>query len=363
MTLYSREGAKLAEVCQRDAWIWSCDCHGESDLLVMGSHHGAIELMRMNFDSVNALYRDRYAYRENLTEVIVHHLVTDKKVRIKCKDLIQNLSLYKNKLAVQLSDRVCVYESSAEDSVDMHFRLRREKIVIADRREESHKRGETRVTTNLMVVTAQHILFCSGSVLELYGFDGQRQRVWVLETAALCMKVDGGPDGREGVMLGLRSGSVVKVFVDNAFPVELTRRPKPVVQVDMNLYRTALSTVDESNTLTVTDLRTQDSLFTAQGILSACFNTEVEDLTCITGVDSSISVLVRCAHRSARRLGGHHCLRGRAQDDLAPGAAGAAHLRQRSGLPRTEDILSAPRRATGCGRSSRHQHATRPGQQ
>ena len=31
----------------------------------------------------------------------MHHLVTDKKVRIKCKDLVQNLSLYRNKLAVQ----------------------------------------------------------------------------------------------------------------------------------------------------------------------------------------------------------------------------------------------------------------------
>lgn len=59
----------------------------------------------MDVGSVFAVFRDRYAYRENLTEVIVHHLLTDKKVRIKCKDLIQNLSLYRNKLAVQLSDR------------------------------------------------------------------------------------------------------------------------------------------------------------------------------------------------------------------------------------------------------------------
>lgn len=291
VTLYSREGAKLTEVCQRDSWIWSCDCHGESDLLVMGNHYGSIDLMRMNFDSVNALYKDRYAYRENLTEVIVHHLVTDKKVRIKCKDLIQNLSLYKNKLAVQLSDRVCVYESSAEDSVDMHFRLRKEKIVIADLREEHRKKGETRVTTNLMSITSAHLLFCCGTVLELYGFDGQRQRVWVLESAAMCMKVDGGPDGREGVLLGLRSGVVIKVFIDNPFPIELSKRPKPVVYLGVNIYRTVLATVDEANMLTVTDLRTQDTLFSAPGVMAACFNTEVEDLICITGIDASISVL------------------------------------------------------------------------
>lgn len=81
---------------------------------------------------MHALYKDRYAFRENLTEVIIHHLQTDKKVRIKCKDMIHNLSLYKNKLAVQLFDRICIYESSAEDFLDIHFRLRRERVILAN---------------------------------------------------------------------------------------------------------------------------------------------------------------------------------------------------------------------------------------
>lgn len=300
VTLYSREGAKLSEVCLRDAWVWCCACHGESDLLALGTHTGAIELLKMKFDAVHALYRDRYAYRENLTEVIVSHLVTDKKVRIKCKDLIRNLALYKNKLAVQLSDRVCIYESSPEDTVDMHFRLRKEKIVISDRREEAvdpSKKAPTGGSTglnnksNLMAITSTHLLFCTGNVLELYTFDGQRQKVWVLGSAALCMRVDGGPDGKEGVLLGLSSGAVVKVFVDNPFPIELTQRPLSAAQVDINIYRTLLAVVDAANEMTVTDLRTQEVLFSAPNVVSACFNTEVEDLLCITGVDGSISVL------------------------------------------------------------------------
>jgi intraflagellar transport protein 122 len=295
VTLYGREGAKLSEVCLRDSWIWSCACHGEADLLALGTHSGSIELLKMNFQAVHALYRDRYAYRENLTEVIVHHLGTDKKVRIKCKDLIRNLALHKNKLAVQLSDRVCIYESSAEDTADMHFRLRKEKIVISDRREEAvDKRagaGGVGQKHNLLSITSQHLLFCSGSVLELYSFDGQRQKVWALEAEALCMRVDGGPEGKEGVLLGLASGAVVKVFVDNPFPLEMTRRPAAVVHADINIYRTILATVDANNTLTITDLRTQEALFTAPNVVSAFFNSEVEDLLCITGTDSAISVL------------------------------------------------------------------------
>lgn len=298
MTLYSREGAKLSELVLKDSWVWCCACHGESDLLALGTHSGSIDLLKMNFDAVHALYRDRYAYRENLTEVIVHHLVTDKKVRIKCKDLIRNLSLYKNKLAVQLSDRVCIYESSAEDAVDMHFRLRKEKIVISDRREEAVEvkklagaQGALNNSSNLMAITSAHLLFCTGNVLELYSFDGQRQKVWSLDSTANCMRVDGGPDGKEGVLLGLASGAVVKVFVDNPFPLEMTKRPVGVLQVDINIYRTILTVIDANNVLTITDLRTQESLFTAPNVVSACFNTEVEDLICITGQDGNISVL------------------------------------------------------------------------
>jgi hypothetical protein len=40
--------------------------------------------------------------------------------------LIKRISLYKNKLAVQLSDKVCVYESNPEEVMDMHFKARKE---------------------------------------------------------------------------------------------------------------------------------------------------------------------------------------------------------------------------------------------
>jgi intraflagellar transport protein 122 len=339
VTLYSKEGAKLSEVCLKESWVWCAACHGDSDLLALGTHQGAIELLRMNFDAVHALYRDRYAFRENLTEVIVHHLVTDKKVRIKCKDLIRNLALYKNKLAVQLSDRVCVYESSADDSIDMHFRLRKEKIVIKDRREESAVPDKTSATglsnkTNLLAITSLHLVFCTGKVLELYTLDGLRQKVWVLESPANFLSVDGGPDGKEGLLLGLQSGAVIKVFVDNPFPLELTKRATPVVQLDINIYRTILASVDSEGVLAVTDLRTQEVLFTAPGVASACFNTEVEDLICITSVGGSISVL-----SGARSLASSSSSSGGGEDGMAGAGAGGAypHSRSAASLPELQE--------------------------
>lgn len=235
-------------------------------------------MLQMSFTAVHSLFRDRYAYRENLTEIIVHHLVSDRKVRIKCKDLVQRLALYKNKLAVQLTDRICIYESSAEETSDMHFRLRRERIAVGDK------------PCELMVVTSTHLIFCRGNAMELYAFDGFRQRVWMMESNIRYLKVEGGADGREALLLGLESGIVTKVFVDNPFPLGLTRRSSAVIQADVSLNRTKLACVDSTNILTVTDLKTQEVLYTAADVISAHFNTEVEDMLCYTG-HSSIFVV------------------------------------------------------------------------
>lgn len=41
-------------------------------------------------------------FRENMTDVIIQHLLNDQKVRIKCRDLIKKIAVYKNRLAVSI---------------------------------------------------------------------------------------------------------------------------------------------------------------------------------------------------------------------------------------------------------------------
>jgi len=275
--LYSRDGLRLAEVVSKEAWVWACASHPPSDRVVVGCDDGSIEMLQIAFDAVHALYKDRYAYRDSLTEVVVHHLVTDKKVRIKCRDLVQRLSLYKNKLAVQLSDKVCIYESDAEDTLDLHFRLRRERILRD-------------IPCELMIMLSTSLLFCQRKAMHMHAFDGQRLRTWSMQSSIKYVKVDGGPEGREAILVGLDSGHVMKVFADNPFPLDLTKGSIAVVSADLSMRRDMVVVVDSEKRLSVTDLKTQEVLFTAQGALSACFNSEVEDMMCYTA-ESSIFVL------------------------------------------------------------------------
>ena len=67
-------------------------------------------------------------------------------VRIKCKELVKKIAIYKNRLAVQLPEKIVIYELYSDDSSDMHHRVK-EKIV-------------RKFECNLLVVCANHIILC-----------------------------------------------------------------------------------------------------------------------------------------------------------------------------------------------------------
>lgn len=59
----------------------------------------------------------------------------------------------------------------------------------------------------------------------------------MLDAAICSASVDGGPAGGEALLLGLESGIVLQVFVDNAFPVELVKASAAVVCCTTSLHR------------------------------------------------------------------------------------------------------------------------------
>ena len=70
-------------------------------------------------------------------------------------------------------------------------------------------------------MTSQHVLVASGAKLTLHSFSKLKEREWILDSEITCLRVDGGPPGKEGVLLGLADGSILKIYVDNAFPVDV----------------------------------------------------------------------------------------------------------------------------------------------
>ncbi|XP_063577765.1 intraflagellar transport protein 122 homolog isoform X5 [Pongo abelii] len=264
-----QDGVRLGTVGEQNSWVWTCQAKPDSNYVVVGCQDGTISFYQLIFSTVHGLYKDRYAYRDSMTDVIVQHLITEQKVRIKCKELVKKIAIYRNRLAIQLPEKILIYELYSEDSSDMHYRVK-EKII---------KKFEC----NLLVVCANHIILCQEKRLQCLSFSGVKEREWQMESLIRYIKVIGGPPGREGLLVGLKNGQILKIFVDNLFAIVLLKQATAVRCLDMSASRKKLAVVDENDTCLVYDIDTKELLFQEPNANSVAWNTQCEDMLCFSG--------------------------------------------------------------------------------
>ncbi|KAJ6668283.1 hypothetical protein lerEdw1_015660 [Lerista edwardsae] len=247
VSLYTKDGVRLGTVGEQSTWVWTCKAKPDSNYVAVGSQDGTISFYQLIFSTVHGLYKDRYAYRDSMTDVIVQHLITEQKVRIKSRELVKKIAIYKNRLAIQLPEKIQIYELYSDDSSDMHYRMK-EKIA---------KKFEC----NLLVVCSEHIILCQEKRLQCLSFNGTKEREWLMESLIRYIKVIGGPSGREGLLVGLKNGQILKIFVDNPFAIVLLKQSTAVRCLDMSASRNKLAVVDENDTCLVYDIHTKELLF------------------------------------------------------------------------------------------------------
>lgn len=88
-----------------------------------------------------------------------------------------------------------IYELYSNDSNDMHYRAK-EKIT-------------QKLDCSLLVVCSEHIVICQEKTLQSMFFNGDKEKHWDFESLIRYIKVVGGPPGKEGLILGLKSGQVI----------------------------------------------------------------------------------------------------------------------------------------------------------
>ncbi|CAB3225162.1 unnamed protein product [Arctia plantaginis] len=93
------EGVPILSTPQE--WVWGITPSPSLNTLAVACQDGTLWCYQVVFSTVHGLYRERYAYRENMTDVIIQHLTTGNKVRIKCHDKVQKIAIYKHRLAYQ----------------------------------------------------------------------------------------------------------------------------------------------------------------------------------------------------------------------------------------------------------------------
>ena len=65
------------------------------------------------------------------------------------------------------------------------------------------------------------MVFVFEKKIQLLAFTGILVREWILESPITYVKVVSGPPKKESLLVGLKNGVVVRIFIDNAFPIPI----------------------------------------------------------------------------------------------------------------------------------------------
>lgn len=279
LQLFTRDGVRLSGLGDvHESWIWTTAVDPQGTSIIIGCQDGTLACYNITFNTVHALYRERYAFRENMCDVIIQHLVSGQKVRIKCRDLVHKIAIYRNRLAVQLPERVVLYELNSLENQPMHYRVK-EKI-------------SKKFDCSLLVVCAQNLVLCHEKKLQSLDFNGILQREWIMDSYIRYIKVTGGPLGKEGLLLGLKNGQVWRIFLDNPLPILVTTVLSSVRCLDLNSTRSKLAVVDDAGRLVVRDLIKDTMVYQDSGVNSVAWNTHLESMICYSHTSGGLSVRV-----------------------------------------------------------------------
>ncbi|GET93166.1 hypothetical protein, conserved [Leishmania tarentolae] len=277
VTLFTKDGNRLIELASADDWIWSARQRPRQKQFCYGTNDGTISCIDITISTVHTIYDDQYVFRKDMTNLVVHQLLVDRKMVIPCNEYVQKIATFLDKLAVQLQERVIVFEFFYDDDRTMRYQ------DIAQIRR--------RLECSLLCVTTGAIIVSNDKRITMYDFQGNKRREWSMESPVQLMKVVGGMEGREILLVGLNGGQVMKVFVDNPFPTLLHKGTAPVKSAELSSSRSRLAVIDSTNTLQVLELGEKNELlFSEDNVTAVAFNIDVDDNIAFTTGDNTLHI-------------------------------------------------------------------------
>ena len=183
---------------------------------------------------------------------------------------VQKIAVYRDRLAVQLPERVIIYEPSGS-SEDLHYRIK-DKVIQP-------------LECSLLVVTTRNLILYLDTRLQSLSFEGVVEREWILDAPICYVKVLGGPAGQERLLAGLKNGQVMEIYLDNPFPVLLAKVEGAVKCFDVSSTKEKLAVVSDQGVLSVFDIFYDKKIQEFQDVTSVAFNSAFEDMMCFSGHD------------------------------------------------------------------------------
>ena len=267
INLFSKEGIFVTTITQGiNSWVTSLKNFDKYSSIISASNDGSLLCHQATFNVVHAIYREVYAYRKNLREIVIHNLLTGEKQTIETKRYIKKLAVFKNTVAYLSNDRIIVHQINDIDNTKGKYFIQWE--------------GEL----SLILLTSNHLVVCNENHIYLYPLTNDSalinnvERDWSFETDVRYLRVLGGAPKREGMLCGTKSGEVYIIYLDNQFPINIYTHDIPIRSLDLNYSRTQLGIIDENFELTMVDLNDKSIMYKGEKAKSLAFNSDIENM-------------------------------------------------------------------------------------
>ena len=267
INFFSKEGIFVNTITQGiNSWVTSIRNFDKYSSIISTSNDGSIICHQVTFQVVHGIYNEKYVYRKNLREIIVHNLFTGEKKFIETKRYIKKLAIFKDLVAYLTTDKVLVHQISDDDNTRPKYFIKWE--------------GDL----SLMLLASNHLIICKENHIYLFPLSNDValitnvERDWSFETDIKYLRVLGGAPKREGMLCGTRAGEIYIIYLDNQFPILLYTHEIPVRSLDINFNRKKLAVIDDNFDLTMIDLPSKQILWKNEKAKSLAFNSDIEDM-------------------------------------------------------------------------------------
>lgn len=149
---------------------------------------------------------------------------------------------------IQLTERIIIYELAKEvNASDMHYKVK-EKV-------------NQKLDCTLLVVCAENIILCQEKILQCLTFKGTMEREWIMDSSIRYIRATGGPPKKEGLLVGLKNGQILQIFINNPFPINIIKLSDPIRCLDMSMLRQKVAVVDDKGFCSVYDIKSKQLLY------------------------------------------------------------------------------------------------------
>nr|XP_027195836.1 intraflagellar transport protein 122 homolog [Dermatophagoides pteronyssinus] len=264
VTVFTIEGMSLETIITKESWIWCCKTFGNR--MAIGCQDGCLSIYQISLMTVQCLYKQLYAYRHSMTDVIIQNIENNEKTLIKCRDLVKKIAIYKTLLAIQLAKRIVLYESNEGE---LNYRIK-EKINIE-------------IDCTILMLCSSNLIVCHEKLIKSLNFNGRLEKEWNFKCTIEHLKPVGGLPTKESLLIGLKDGQVLMIFLSNIIPIELIKLNNPIQYIDISMKRQKMAIIDDQNNCSVYDLHTEQLIFEEPSVNSVVWNSHFEDLLCYSG--------------------------------------------------------------------------------